>query len=65
VALDVDPSAAQLLELISELAQAQAVIHAQRRRLWALASTLAATQAALCRQADLVDVLLATEPGDG
>ena len=61
----VDASAARLMQLSSELLEARDVIARQRRQLWALVAALRSERAASAALAELVDVLLAAEAGDG
>ena len=60
----IDPAAAQLMDLASELCQAQDVIRRQRRQILALASALHTEQLAKTSLIDLLSTLL-DDGGDG
>jgi hypothetical protein len=57
----IDPAAAQVMELASELMEARAVIARQRRQMWALAAALRTQQLAVSTLSDVLDALLADD----
>jgi hypothetical protein len=60
----IDPGAAQIMNLSSELVEAKATIRRQRRALWALVAALRAQQVAGAALMDLSDILLAEATDD-
>jgi hypothetical protein len=59
----VEPGAALVMKLSSELMDAQAVIRRQRRAILALACALHTQQRSVAAMTDVLDILL-SEPGD-
>lgn len=54
----IDPSAAQTMELASDLMTAKTVIAKQRRVIWSLVAALRASEQQQAAMADLVDSIL-------
>jgi len=59
----IDASAAQVMQLASEVLQARDTIARQQRTIWGLVMCLRAERQASTALADVLDVLL-SEPGD-
>jgi hypothetical protein len=58
MAVSIDPSAAQLMRVSSELLAAQDTIRQQRKTIWGLVLVLRAERQASAALADVLDVLL-------
>ena len=57
----IDPSAAQIMEISSELMEARDTISKQRRVIWSLVAALRTSQVQQAAMADLVDSILAAD----